>query len=47
MARQIALKETGTSFSKSLRPGSKEGFTDLSYTTTLGGSDHFQLFLQV
>ena len=47
LARQKALKETGTSLSKSLRSGSKEGFTDLSYTATLGRSDRFQLFLQL
>jgi hypothetical protein len=47
LARQKALKETGTSLSKSLCTGSKESLTDLSYTTALGRSDRFQLFLQV
>ena len=47
LARQKAPKETGTFLSKSLRSGSKEGFTDLSYTATLGRSDRFQLFLQL
>jgi len=47
LARQKALKETGTSLSKSLRSGFKEGFTDLRYTATLGRSDRFQSFLQL